>query len=253
MKTSVLLIAALGCVATVNAADPKGEKIDTLRTYELQNVQVVSTRASKKIPVAYSDLNKAQIRSLNQGKDMPWLLNFTPSVTTSSDAGMGIGYTGIHVRGTDPTRINITANGIPVNDAESSQLYWVNMADFASSLESIQIQRGVGTSTNGAGAFGATVNMQTENIGMKPFGSIDLSAGTYGTHKETLRFSTGLLGGHWGFQGRLSNIGSDGYIDRVVAAQLLLLAGRLLCGQHCGKIHHIQRNGKNIHGMGLCL
>lgn len=214
MKTSVLLIAALGCVATVNAADPKGEKIDTLRTYELQNVQVVSTRASKKIPVAYSDLNKAQIRSLNQGKDMPWLLNFTPSVTTSSDAGMGIGYTGIHVRGTDPTRINITANGIPVNDAESSQLYWVNMADFASSLESIQIQRGVGTSTNGAGAFGATVNMQTENIGMKPFGSIDLSAGTYGTHKETLRFSTGLLGGHWGFQGRLSNIGSDGYIDR---------------------------------------
>ena len=153
MKKTVLLIAALGCVATVNAAAPGGERLDTLRTYALQNVQVVSTRAGKKTPVAYSDMSKSQIRMMNQGKDMPWILNFTPSVTTSSDAGMGIGYTAIHVRGTDPTRINITANGIPVNDAESGQLYWVNMADLASSLESIQIQRGVGTSTNGAGAF----------------------------------------------------------------------------------------------------
>lgn len=214
MKKTVLLIAALGCVATVNAAAPGGERLDTLRTYALQNVQVVSTRAGKKTPVAYSDMSKSQIRMMNQGKDMPWILNFTPSVTTSSDAGIGIGYTAIHVRGTDPTRINITANGIPVNDAESGQLYWVNMADLASSLESIQIQRGVGTSTNGAGAFGATVNMQTENISQNAYGRIDLSGGSYGTHKETFSFSTGLLGGHWGFQGRLSNIGSDGFIDR---------------------------------------
>jgi len=217
MKTTVLLFASLAGVATVNAAAPEGEKMDTLRTYELQNVQVVSTRAGEKTPMAFTNLNRSEIKSMNHGKDIPWLLNFTPSVTTSSDAGLGIGYTGIHVRGTDPTRINVTANGIPVNDAESSQLYWVNMPDLASSLESIQIQRGVGTSTNGAGAFGASVNMQTENIGTEPFGSIDLAAGSYGTHRETLRFSTGLLGGHWGFQGRLSNIGSDGYIDRALS------------------------------------
>lgn len=214
MNKTTLLFAALCCAVTVEAANPKGEKIDTLKTYELQGVQVLSTRAGAKTPVAYSDMSKKDIKLLNQGKDFPWLLNFTPSVTVSSDAGMGVGYTGIHVRGTDPTRINITSNGIPVNDSESSQLYWVNMSDFASSLESVQIQRGVGTSTNGAGAFGATVNMQTENIGAKPYGSVDFSAGTYGTHKETFRFSSGLLGGHWGVQGRLSNIGSDGYIDR---------------------------------------
>ena len=214
MKKSFLLIAALSSTAIVNAAGPKGEKIDTLKTYELQKVQVVSTRANKKTPVAYSDMSKQQLGTINFGKDIPSLLNFMPSVTISSDAGTGIGYSAIHVRGTDPTRINVTANGIPVNDAESSQLYWVNINDFASNLESVQVQRGVGTSTNGAGAFGATVNMQTDNIALKPYGGIDLSAGTYGTHKETFRFGTGLLGGHWAFQGRLSNIGSDGFIDR---------------------------------------
>jgi len=214
MNKIVLSLTVFCCVITARATNPRGEKIDTLRTYELQGVQVSSTRANSKTPVAYYDMGKKEIQQLNTGKDIPWLLNFTPSVTVSSDAGIGIGYTGIKVRGTDPTRINVTSNGIPVNDSESSQLYWVNLADFASSLESIQIQRGVGTSTNGAGAFGATVNMQTENIGAKPYSSFDVSAGSYGTHKETLRFSSGLLGGHWGVQGRLSNIGSDGYIDR---------------------------------------
>lgn len=202
------------CAASASAANPKNERIDTLKTYELQKVQVVSTRANKKTPMAYSDFSKKDIKAVNFGKDVPQLLEFTPSVTTSSDAGMGIGYTGIHVRGTDPTRINITSNGIPLNDAESSQLYWVNMSDFASSVETMQIQRGAGTSTNGAGAFGATINMQTENIGTRPYASLDLSGGSYYTHKETFRFGTGLLGGHWGFQGRLSNIGSKGYIDR---------------------------------------
>ncbi len=132
----------------------------------------------------------------------------------TSDAGNGIGYTSLRIRGTDPSRINITANGIPLNDAESAQLYWVNMGDFASSVQSMQIQRGVGTSTNGAGAFGATLNMQTENIGMEPFVGLDLSGGSYYSHKETLRFGTGLIKDHWGIQGRLSNIGSKGYLDR---------------------------------------
>ena len=210
-----LLCAMMLSVGTAKAAEPTS--VDTTKTYELQNVQVLSTRANQKTPVAYSELSRDDIKAVNYGKDVPSLLGMQPSVTTSSDAGTGIGYTGIHIRGTDPTRINITTNGIPMNDAESSQLYWVNLGDVASSMQSIQVQRGVGTSTNGAGAFGATVNMQTENIGAQPFTSFDLSAGSYGTHKETARFSTGLLGEHWGLQGRLSNIGSDGYIDRASA------------------------------------
>lgn len=164
--------------------------------------------------MAYSNFSRKEIKSQNYGKDVPFILSTTPSVVMSSDAGTGIGYTNIHVRGTDPTRINITSNGIPMNDAESNQLYWVNMADFASSVESMQIQRGVGTSANGTGAFGATVNMQTENIGIKPYASFDVSGGSYYSHKETFRFGTGLLDKHWGFQGRLSNISSKGYIDR---------------------------------------
>lgn len=181
---------------------------------DIEEVQVISTRANSKTPVAYSHMEKEQIEEVNHGKDIPTILNMLPSVTTSSDAGTGIGYTGIHVRGTDPTRINVTANGIPLNDAESSQLYWVNLGDFASSVQSMQLQRGVGTSTNGAGAFGATLNMKTDNLSAEPYAGVDVSGGSYGTHKETVRFSTGLFGKHWGIQGRLSNIGSDGYIDR---------------------------------------
>ncbi len=205
----MFLFGLLGTALTAQAAD-----MDTLKSVELQDVQVVSIRASKKTPMAYTDMNKEQLRAVNFGKDVPYLLSLTPSVTMTSDAGNGIGYTTLRVRGTDPSRINITANGIPMNDAESAQLFWVNMGDFASSVQSMQIQRGVGTSTNGAGAFGATINMLTENIGIKPFVGIDLSGGSYYSHKETLRFGTGLLGGHWGIQGRLSNIGSKGYLDR---------------------------------------
>lgn len=196
--------------ANVYAVQP----IDTLHTYELQDVQVISTRANKKTPMAHSDLTQKQIKQMNHGKDIPFLLSTLPSITFTSDAGNGIGYTSLRVRGIDPSRVNITANGIPMNDAESATLFWVNMSDFASSVQSMQLQRGAGTSTNGAGAFGATLNMQTENIGTKPFFGIDLSGGSYGSHKETLRFGTGLIGGHWGIQGRLSNIGSDGYLDR---------------------------------------
>lgn len=199
----------LGTVMTVQA-----EEMDSLKNVELQDVQVVATRATKKTPMAFTNMNKEQLKAVNYGQDVPYLLSLTPSVTMTSDAGNGIGYTSLRVRGTDPSRINITANGVPMNDAESAQLYWVNMGDFASSVQSMQIQRGVGTSTNGAGAFGATINMQTEDIGIEPFVGIDLSGGSYYSHKETLRFGTGLLGGHWGIQGRLSNIGSKGYLDR---------------------------------------
>lgn len=208
MKKIVLLSAALACVASSNA------QMDTAKVHVLENVQVISTRANRQTPVAFKDLNQQDIQQVNFGKDVPYILSLTPSVTTTSDAGNGIGYTSIRVRGVDPSRVNITANGIPMNDAESNTVFWVNMGDFASSVKSMQLQRGVGTSTNGSGAFGASINMETESIGAKPYLGIDLSAGSYYSHKETLRFGTGLLGGHWGVQGRLSNIGSKGYLYR---------------------------------------
>ena len=132
---------------------------DTLQNsvIHLDEVQVISTRAGEKSPIAHTQVSKEQIESLNSGKDLPFLLSTTPSVTITSDAGNGVGYTTVRVRGVDPSRVNVTANGIPMNDAESSQVFWVNLPDFASSAESIQIQRGAGTSTNGAGAFGCLV------------------------------------------------------------------------------------------------
>ena len=180
MKRLFLLV-QLGIAMSMQA-----EGVDTLKSVELQNVQVVATRATKKTPVAYTNMSQEQLKSVNFGQDVPYMLSLTPSVTMTSDAGNGIGYTSLRVRGTDPSRINITANGIPMNDAESATVFWVNMGDFASSVQSMQIQRGVGTSTNGAGAFGATINMQTENIGINPFIGVDLSAGSYYSHKEVV-------------------------------------------------------------------
>ena len=182
--------------------------------YYLEAAQVVGTRASSRTPMAFTNLSKKALSGINFGQDIPFLLSLTPSVTMSSDAGTGIGYTYLRIRGTDPTRINVTANGIPLNDAESNNLYWVNRGDFASTLGSIQVQRGVGTSTNGSGAFGASVNMQTEAVNDNPFLQVDGSAGSFGTHKESVLFGTGMLREHWAFNGRLSNIGSDGYIRR---------------------------------------
>jgi len=138
----------------------------------------------------------------------------TPSVVATSDAGAGVGYTGIRVRGTDASRINVTANGVPMNDAESHTLYWVDMPDFASSIEDIQIQRGAGTSTNGSGAFGGSINMKTESISASPYSEISGSYGSFNTHKETFKVGTGLLKNHWAFDARISDLGSDGYVDR---------------------------------------
>jgi iron complex outermembrane receptor protein len=213
MKKYILTGAMVASAMLASAQNTKA-LYDSTEVERLQEVTVTATRASKKTPMAFSDMSKEQLKSVNHGQDIPYLLSLTPSVTMTSDAGNGIGYTTLRVRGTDPSRINITANGVPMNDAESAQLFWVNMGDFASSVQSMQIQRGVGTSTNGAGAFGATLNMQTENIGLQPYIGIDASAGSYYSHKETLRFGTGLINGHWGLQGRLSNIGSKGYLDR---------------------------------------
>lgn len=212
MKTKMTLAVALWGVGI--AAYAQTSVKDSLKVINLQEVQITSTRATSKTPVAFTNLKKEQISKQNFGKDIPFLLSTTPSVLTTSDAGAGVGYTSIRVRGTDASRINITTNGIPMNDAESHAIYWVNTPDFASSLEDLQIQRGAGTSTNGAGAFGASINMRTQGILSNPYAEVSGSYGSYNTHKETVKVGTGLINKHWAFDARLSNIQSDGYRDR---------------------------------------
>jgi len=187
---------------------------DSLKNVSLQEVEIVSVRATDKTPVAYSNLNKEAIGSVNFGQDIPFLLLLTPSVIATSDAGTGIGYTGFRIRGTDANRINVTINGIPLNDSESHGVFWVNMPDFASSLEDLQIQRGVGTSTNGAGAFGASINMKTENIPLQPYGELNGSYGSFNTSKATFKTGSGVIDNHWAFDARLSEISSAGFINR---------------------------------------
>ncbi|MGF1560264.1 MAG: carboxypeptidase-like regulatory domain-containing protein, partial [Flavobacteriaceae bacterium] len=180
----------------------------------LDEVFVSAIRVNNESPVTYSNLKKEDIAPRNLGQDIPVLMNFLPSVVTTSDAGAGIGYTGIRVRGSDATRVNVTINGIPYNDAESQGTFWVNMPDFASSTESLQLQRGVGTSTNGAGAFGASLNLLTDGFSEEAYGQISSSFGSFNTLRNNIKFSTGLLNDHVEISGRLSRITSDGYIDR---------------------------------------
>ena len=180
----------------------------------LEEVSVAGLRANNEQPVPFSEVTKEDLASRNLGQDLPILLNFLPAVVTTSDAGAGIGYTGIRVRGSDATRVNVTINGIPYNDAESQGTFWVNLPDFASSVESIQLQRGVGTSTNGSSAFGASLNILTNAATSKAYAEITNGIGSFNTLRHTLKFSTGLLNDHIEISGRLANIQSDGYIDR---------------------------------------
>ena len=178
----------------------------------LEEVLVSAVRVKANAPVTHSNLSKKEIAKRNLGQDIPVLLNYMPSVVSSSDAGAGIGYTYLRVRGSDA--LNVTVNGIPYNDAESQGTFWVNMGDFASSTQSLQLQRGVGTSTNGSGAFGASLNILTDAISEESGGEISNSFGSYGTRKHTVKFTTGKVNDHFEFAGRLSNIYSDGYVDR---------------------------------------
>jgi iron complex outermembrane receptor protein len=186
---------------------------DSTKVNQLQEVTVSAVRAKGKDPITFTNLSKKEIAPRNLGQDIPILLNYLPSVVTTTDAGNGVGYTYMRVRGADGSRINVTLNGIPFNDSESQGTFFVNLPDFASSLESIQLQRGVGTSTNGAGAFGASLNMQTKSYQQKAYAEIANSGGSFGTRKHTLAFGTGL---HNNFElnARFSNIASDGFIDR---------------------------------------
>ena len=204
---------------------------DTTKVNLIDEVLVSSIRVTKKTPISFSNLSKKEIETRNLGQDIPIIMNFLPSVVTTSDAGNGVGYTGIRVRGSDATRVNVTINGIPYNDSESSGTYFVDMPDFASSLESIQLQRGVGTSTNGAGAFGASLNMLTDSYSKDSKGEIANSVGSFNTRKHTIKFSTGILNDHFELAGRVSNIASNGYIDRASSN----LKSYFLQGTYVGK------------------
>ena len=204
---------------------------DTTTVNQLDEVLVSAVRVTTKTPVSFSNLSKKEIAPRNLGQDIPILMNYLPSVVTTSDAGNGVGYTGIRVRGSDATRVNVTINGIPYNDSESHGTYWVNMPDFASSVESLQLQRGVGTSTNGAGAFGASLNMLTDSYAKRSNGEISNSIGSFNTQKHTVKFSTGLMNDHFELAGRLSALKSDGYVDRASSD----LKSYFLQGTYVGK------------------
>lgn len=197
------------------ASAPVAEATDTVA---LRGIEISANRPNQLAPVAVSVVTAEQIAQSNDGRDLPFLLSMTPSLIVTSDAGAGVGYSGLRIRGTDASRINVTANGIPINDAESHNVYWVNMPDLASSLRDVQIQRGAGTSTNGSGAFGASVNMLTDAPSTEAYGEFAGAYGMFNTHKETLRVGSGLLGKHWTVDARFSNIGSDGYIARASSA-----------------------------------
>ncbi len=209
MKNLLLIVLFLN---TISGFTQKTLKVTD--TINLEEVVLTAVRAGKKAPFAQTILEKTEIEQRNLGQDLPVLMNFMPSVVTTTDAGAGVGYTGIRVRGSDATRVNITINGIPFNDSESQGTYWVDLPDFASSVQDLQLQRGVGTSTNGSGAFGASINIQTENISKRASAEISSSFGSYHTFKNNVKFSTGLLHDHFEIAGRLSVIKSDGYIDR---------------------------------------
>lgn len=211
----------------------------------LEDIHVNTTRLS--------DFSTSQIliRKINPlerknfGQDIPVLLEATPSLVTTSDAGAGVGYTGLRIRGVDATRINVTINGIPVNDPESHAVYWVNMPDLASSIENIQIQRGVGSSTNGAASFGASLNIKTQDISEKPFGSIDQSMGSFGTYKTTIKAGTGIINKHFSLETRMSSIQSNGYLDRASSD----LKSYFISGAYIGKksvLKAIVFSGKEI-------
>ncbi len=214
MKNYILLLWLTAACFTTLLAQDNPIKTDSTAIQNLDEVLVKAVRVKPNAPITHSNVSKKDIAKRNLGQDIPVLLNYLPSVVSSSDAGAGIGYTYLRVRGSDATRVNVTINGIPYNDAESQGTFWVNLGDFASSIESLQLQRGVGTSTNGSAAFGASLNILTDAISKEAGGEISNSFGSFDTQKHTIKFTTGLLNDHFEFSGRLSKIYSDGYVDR---------------------------------------
>ncbi len=217
MKRAYILAAFMG-IGLLSFGQEKTAQ-DSLESKKivLDEVMVSAIRVNKEIPLTFTNLEKREIAPRNLGQDIPILMNFLPAVVTTSDAGAGIGYTGIRVRGSDATRVNVTINGIPYNDSESHGTFWVNLPDFSSSTENLQLQRGVGTSTNGAGAFGASLNILTDAVSEEAYAQVASSFGSFNTLRNNVKFSTGLLNDKFEFSGRLSRITSDGYIDRAAS------------------------------------
>ena len=219
MKRIFLLTDAAFCAVNVARAEAHNSQLTTHNIIEndsvaIEKIEVIATRATTTTPIAYSNLSRKEIEEQNYGEDIPSLLKNLPSVVISSESGMGIGSTSFRVRGTDATRINVTLNGVPMNDAETHSVYWYDTPDLVSSLGSVQLQRGVGTSTAGTGAFGASLNMTSAPSAAKFSGRASLSYGSFNTAKQEVALSSGLLGGHWAIDARLSHLSSDGYVER---------------------------------------
>src|ERR1041385_3217258 len=210
-RIATLITAAIACSSVIGQTKDSTKRDSFLL---LEPIEVKAIRAGENSPFTKTNIFKKEIEKVNLGQDLPFILNQTPSVVINSDAGNGVGYTGIRIRGTDAARINVTLNGVPFNDAESQGTYFVDLPDFSSSVGSIQIQRGVGTSSNGAGAFGASINISTNEVNLQPSAEFNNSYGSFNTWKNTIKVGSGLIGGHFTTDFRLSKISSDGYIDR---------------------------------------
>src|ERR1041385_153471 len=210
-RIATLITAAIACSSVIGQTKDSTKRDSFLL---LEPIEVKAIRAGENSPFTKTNIFKKEIEKVNLGQDLPFILNQTPSVIINSDAGNGVGYTGIRIRGSDGTRVNVTLNGIPYNDAESQGTFFVDLPDFSSSVNSIQIQRGVGTSSNGAGAFGATINLSTNETNLHRYAELNNSYGSFSTWKNTIKAGTGLMGHHFTADMRLSNITSSGFIDR---------------------------------------
>lgn len=222
MTVIIMAVMTHGIASASNLTDAHRDSA----VVNLEAVEVVANRAHTNTPIAFTNITAKQLESKNDGRDIPFMLESVPSVLVTGDAGGGIGYSAIRVRGTDASRINITANGVPINDSESHNVYWVNIPDFVSSVRDIQVQRGVGTSSNGAGAFGASINMITDAPGRESSAEAMLSYGSFNSNRQTVKVGSGIFGDHWTVDARFSHIGSDGYIDRAFS-QLWSYQGQL--------------------------
>ncbi|MEK6450931.1 MULTISPECIES: TonB-dependent receptor [Myroides] len=212
--TNPLLALTLCVSAQMSSLAQEKQVNDSIHHTSLDEIVLSAVKIDDKTPIAYSNLSKKNLAARNLGQDIPSMMGYMPSVVTTTDAGNGVGYSSFRVRGSDATRVNVTLNGIPYNDGESQGSFWVNMPDFTSSVQSLQLQRGVGTSTNGSAAFGASLNLKTDDYSHDANGEISNSFGSYNTRKSTVKFSTGLMNNKFEIAGRLSDMHSDGYIDR---------------------------------------
>jgi len=237
-----LVVSFVGYEVQQKVIDMKGNETVDLELVQsaflADEVIVMATRATEKSATTYKNVSKSEIAANNFGQDLPFIINNTPGVVVTSDAGAGVGYTGIRIRGSDASRVNVTVNGIPMNDSESQGTFWVNMPDFASSVDNIQIQRGVGTSTNGAGAFGGSLNIQTSAPELSPYAEVNTTYGSFNTLKNTVKLGTGMIDNKFSFDGRLSRIQSDGFIDRGAS----LLKSYFLSAAYHGKTDLLRLN-----------